>query len=163
VQPPVERPPIVPVQYVSREDLERARGLNLTRLPGPERVFRIESEEDLRIRIRQDAVRVGRAAPPFPIEPTLQPTLPSPPLPAVAVVEPAYVCHGRLLFEEINSERYGWDLGGIQPLLLTADFYLKILTAPWRRFVDRCRCFDCDLGLCLPGDPVPYVILLVPR
>jgi hypothetical protein len=151
------------VQYVTREDQERARGLNLSRLPGPERVFRIESERELRERIRQDAIRIGRSAPSFPTEPTPDPSLPPPPPPAFAVVEPAYVCHGRLLFEEINSERYGWDLGGIQALMLTADFYQKVLTAPFRRLVDRCRCFDCDLGLCLPGDPVPYVIRLVPR
>jgi hypothetical protein len=120
---------------------------------------------DLRERIRQDAMQAGRQPPPFPTEPT--PTsdeAPPPPVPpAVAFVEPAYVCHGRLMFEQINSERDGWDMGGIQAIALAGDFYLKVLTSPGRRLIDFCRCYDTDAGLCLPGDPVPFVIRISTR
>src|SRR5262249_6993970 len=31
--------------------------------------------------------------------------------PLAATEEPAYVCYGRLYFEQLNSERYGWSFG----------------------------------------------------
>jgi hypothetical protein len=67
------------------------------------------------------------------------------------------------MFEQINAERYGWDFGGIQAVAEAGDFYFKVLTAPGRRLIDCCRCYDTDAGLCLPGDPVPYVIRISSR
>ena len=44
--------------------------------------------------------------------------------------EPLYVVHRRLHFEEKNAERYGWDLGIIQPLVSAAYFYKDVLLWP---------------------------------
>ena len=44
--------------------------------------------------------------------------------------EPRYVVHRRLHFEEKNAERYGWDLGIIQPLVSAAYFYKDVLLWP---------------------------------
>lgn len=78
--------------------------------------------------------------------------------PTYEIVEPQYVCHGRLLFEELNSERYGWDLGVIQPLVSAAVFYADVAALPYNAFKDFGRKFECNAGYCLPGDPVPYLI-----
>ena len=42
------------------------------------------------------------------------------------LVEPNYVCYGRLLFEQPNFERYGWDLGPASVALSTGKFFLRI-------------------------------------
>ena len=72
--------------------------------------------------------------------------------------EPAYVCFKRLLFEEKNAERYGWDLGVIHPFVSTAAFYWDVATLPYHLFTAPCRKFECSAGYCLPGDPVPYLL-----
>src|SRR5262249_6409939 len=36
-------------------------------------------------------------------------------------VQPAYVIYKRLLFEQKNAERYGWDIGVLHPLLSTLE------------------------------------------
>jgi hypothetical protein len=74
------------------------------------------------------------------------------------VVEPAYVCHRRLYFEELNAERYGWDFGIFQPFLSAGYFYWDVATMPYHAFTAPCRKFDCSASKCLPGDPVPYLI-----
>jgi hypothetical protein len=74
------------------------------------------------------------------------------------LVEPHYVCHRRLHFEELNSERYGWEAGVFQPFLSAAYFYKDVAFFPMRAFSDPCRCYDCNSGKCLPGDPVPYLL-----
>ncbi len=71
-------------------------------------------------------------------------------------VEPNYVNYGRLLFEEKNSERYGWDLGLLSPVVSTGYFLKDLALLPYHRFTDPCRRFDSNAGYCLPGDPVPY-------
>ena len=50
--------------------------------------------------------------------------------PTAALIEPGYLVHRRLMFEEKNSERNGWDLGFIQPLVSTAAFYKDALLMP---------------------------------
>src|SRR5262249_19306242 len=40
----------------------------------------------------------------------------------VKYVEPNFVCHRRLYFEEKNAERQGWELGPLQPFVSTAYF-----------------------------------------
>src|SRR5437588_1666768 len=83
--------------------------------PDPERVFRLESESTLMERM---AVEAPTRKNPLGLRYEL--VLPSyPPVPPPATVarvwepldeevEPAYLCYGRLYFERINSERYGW-------------------------------------------------------
>ncbi len=78
--------------------------------------------------------------------------------PVVARLEPGYVVHRRLFFEDKNSERYGWDLGMVQPFVSTAYFYKDVLLWPSHLASNlRCR-FDTSAGKCPPGSPVPYLL-----
>jgi hypothetical protein len=129
--------------------------------PGPERLFRLDSEARLQERIRQE----GRDRTPvdivvFPKEPVLStepyygrrwPT-------AHEYVEPNYLCYRRLLFEQKSFERYGWDLGVITPIVSALDFFGDFILMPYHGFTDPCRCFECNAGYCLPGDPVPLLL-----
>jgi hypothetical protein len=126
--------------------------------PGPERIYRLESEDSLQERMRQEAADRGEKIA-FPDEPILS-TRPYPgrhwpdrPL----YVEANYVCYQRLLFEEKNSERYGWDLGAIGPFVSAAYFFKDLVLLPYHLAEDPCRCYECSAGYCLPGDPVPYL------
>jgi hypothetical protein len=159
-QPPGVRP-------MRMEDMDEDETANLRYAvqlepPGPDRLFRLESDAAFRERIRQE----NRQRPKpefavFPDEPPLSTAKgPAPrawPLMAERA-EPQYLCTRRQLFEELNSERYGWDLGIIQPFVSVLHFYgdlaalpIDLLSAPWW------RC-DCTYGYCLPGSPVPYLL-----
>jgi hypothetical protein len=131
--------------------------------PGKDRISRVENDRSLQERIRQESRRIDpKESVPFPEEPLLsrdtyggrgnlwqQRQL---------TVEPGYVCHKRLLFEELNAERYGWDLGVLQPVLSTAYFYKDVALLPYHLATDVCRCHECNSGKCLPGDPTPYLL-----
>jgi hypothetical protein len=125
-------------------------------------LFRLESEAALHERMRQEARE--RPAPErieFPTEPSL-----GPPQPSIArswptvyeLAEPNFVCYRRLLFEDLNAERYGWDLGFVQPFVSAAEFYWDFVMLPYNACKEPCRCFECSAGYCLPGDPVPYYL-----
>ncbi|HMF11683.1 MAG TPA: hypothetical protein VKE94_05235, partial [Gemmataceae bacterium] len=141
------------------EDLTLEQTIQLNP-PGPDRIFRLESEAALNERMRQE----GKSKTPpekiaFPDEPVVS-TEPYPGRhwpPQTEITEPNYVCHGRLLFEDINSERFGWDFGILQPVFSTAKFYADVVTLPYHLATAPCRCYECSAGLCLPGDPVPYL------
>jgi hypothetical protein len=129
--------------------------------PGPQRLFRLESEANVQERWRQEArERPGQERIEFPVETPVGEgrfvarTFP----PGRLVVEPDYVCYDRMFFEDLNTERYGWDLGFIQPIVSTAHFYCDLLALPYRFGTDPCRCYECSAGYCLPGDPVPYLL-----
>jgi hypothetical protein len=129
--------------------------------PGPERLFRLESEKNLQERMRQEArQRSTLERITFPEEPILskEPFVARVFPPAQEVVEPNYVCYNRLYFEEMNSERYGWDLGFIQPFVSAGVFYWDVLTLPYHIGTEPCRHYECSAGYCLPGDPVPYLL-----
>ncbi|MCS6867056.1 MAG: hypothetical protein RMJ56_17395 [Gemmataceae bacterium] len=74
-------------------------------------------------------------------------------------IEPGYVVHRRLHFEERNAERAGWDLGPLQTLLSTTYFYKDVLMWPYR-LASGCRSgfWDTSAGKCLPGSPTPYYL-----
>jgi hypothetical protein len=128
--------------------------------PGPDRIFRLESEAALNERIRQE----GKTKTPpekftFPDEPIVS-REPYPGRhwpPQTEFAEPNYLCYGRLLFEDKNAERYGWDLGILQPVVSASTFFVDVVALPYHLGTAPCRCYDCDAGLCLPGDPVPYL------
>jgi hypothetical protein len=129
--------------------------------PGPQELFRLDSELAMQERIRQKArerTPVERVE--FPTEPVVgtgpfvQRTFAA----SNMAVEPHYVCYGRLYFEELNSERYGWDLGPIQPFVSAGVFFKDVVFLPYHAFSDPFRYHDCSSGYCLPGDPVPYMI-----
>lgn len=127
--------------------------------PGPERLFRLESEAALNERMRQEA-RDRRERITFPDEPVLskerytgrawpkQQTL----------AEPNYVCYRRLYFEQRNEERFAWDLGVIQPLVSAGQFFGDFVTLPYKMGTEPCRYYECSAGQCLPGQPTPYLI-----
>ncbi len=129
--------------------------------PGPDRLFRRESEKSFQERMRQEAR--GRRPldriefPPEPVLSTERFVARNFP-PGREIVEPNYVCYRRLYFEQINSERYGWDLGFFQPLLSAGKFYWDLVWLPYDIGTAPCRHFDCDSGYCLPGDPVPLML-----
>lgn len=133
--------------------------------PGPLRLFRLESENALRERMRQEVrERTPPGIPPeriaFPDEPVLS-RLPYPGRsfpPGTLTVEPIYVCYDRLYFEQKNAERYGWDLGPIHPLVSTAAFYWDVVTLPYHLGTDPCRRYECSAGYCMPGSPVPLLL-----
>ncbi len=126
--------------------------------PGNDRLFQLESEKSLMERMRQSARDKGEPTI-FPKEPVISTgtyvprTFPM----AVEVVEPHYLCHKRLLFQDLNSERYGWDLGIIQPVVSAGLFYKDLVLLPYHYFTRPCDCYECSAGYCLPGDPVPYL------
>jgi hypothetical protein len=130
---------------------------------GPNQVVRFESEANFKRRLaqreRQKSSPTGipeRAA--FPDEPVVSTKayaarkFPD----HLLLVEPAYVCYGPLWFQEKNAERYGWDLGIIQPPLQAGIFFADVLTLPYHMGASLCHGPECSAGQCLPGDPVPY-------
>jgi hypothetical protein len=132
--------------------------------PSPERVFRLESEASLYERMAREA---SEGKDPLAMRYKIEfPHYPPSPPPGILVrrwpsqaevVEPAYVCYGRLYFEQINAERYGWDLGIIHPLVSAGKFFTDVALLPYHAGTDPLRCYECDTGYCLPGDPVPLL------
>jgi hypothetical protein len=172
------RAAVVPVAYVpplSRRESSDDQGegglLLLTpmqlSLPGPHRLFRLDSEAAVLERIRQEAreTRVPTFIE-FP-EPLRGETREQPLAPrrwplSVERAEACYVYHGRLPFEQINSERYGWSMGVLQPPISTLHFYADVVTLPYHLATQPCFAGDTNAGKCLPGDPVP-LLLYPPR
>lgn len=159
---PVDPVPSGIIRISSQEKTgETASGDRPTLFGNPE-VFRLESEHRLRERAQAEAKAAGKQPLPFPKDPTSPPVARLGPShrPTIARIEPAYLFYERLMFEEKNSERYGWDLGPIGALVSPTDFYWRVLTAPLARLSAPCRSFETNAGYCLPGDPVPYLIHL---
>ncbi|CAN5608660.1 hypothetical protein BH10PLA2_BH10PLA2_30950 [soil metagenome] len=127
--------------------------------PGRQRLFRLDSEAELFERMRQEGRE--RSSPEritFPEEPIIS-KLPhvGRSFPSMALeTEPNYVLYRKLFFEERNSERYGWDLGVLNPFVSAGAFYWDLALVPYQFASLPLRRFDSNAGLCLPGDPVPY-------
>ena len=129
--------------------------------PGADRIFgRRDSESSLKIRMQQEVRQQKRQPIPFPDEPILSTERYAARMfpPMTEIVEPNYVCYHRLYFEDKNSERYGWDLGFIQPFVSGGIFFWDVATLPYHLGTDPCRKYECNAGYCLPGDPVPYLL-----
>jgi len=77
--------------------------------------------------------------------------------PTTRLVEPAFITHHRLYFEELNAERYGWEAGPLQPFVSVGYFFRDFALLPYNFAVRPCQRFDTNYGKCLPGDPVPYL------
>jgi hypothetical protein len=133
-----------------------------TELPGPQRFFQRESEAQVFERLRRESLssRVGSTRVFFPEEEPLtrEPFLPRMFHPSTVVVEPSYVCHRRLYFEQQNFERVGWDVGPIEPAICLGTFYFDIVTFPYQFGTRPCQRYDWSAGKCLPGDPTPLVL-----
>jgi hypothetical protein len=126
--------------------------------PGLERIARLDNDAAFEERIRQESSEPVS----FPPEPILSRDTyagrgglwPQ----RQVTVEPNYVCYGKLLFEEKNGERYGWDLGVLQPLASAGAFFGDVALLPYHLGTGPFRCHECSAGYCLPGDPVPYLL-----
>lgn len=126
--------------------------------PAPERLFRFESERQLRARIRAELQEFKKVE--FPTDGEIVPAAQKVPRIwpyLMAMPEPNYVCYKRLWFEQKNSERYGYDYGILQPFIATGVFYTDLATLPLHWMSDPLRWYDCSAGRCLPGDSVPLL------
>ncbi len=168
--PPAAQKPVastvVPVAYqrpgVGATDEPRVEYQIQLEPPGLERIGRLDSDRKLQERISQETKeREEYERSVFPEEPILSRDVyrgrgslwPQ----RTMVVEPTYTCYGRLYFQDINAERYGWDLGVIHPVLATAKFWYDLALLPVHFANDPCG-RDCSAGYCLPGDPVPLLL-----
>jgi hypothetical protein len=134
-------------------------------LPDPQRVFRLESESKLLERMARDG-KVGLN----PLNLKYDITLPDYPAtrkaqastrqwePLRETVEPPFVCYRRLYFQQLNFERYGYDLGVLSPFLSTGAFCFDVLALPYHLGMDPFCRFECNTGYCLPGDHVPLLL-----
>jgi len=162
---PVNDPQVQPAQYRTPGTLLRTEETGQDfdirfDLPGPELLFKLDSEAALLERMRQERRKYKKEELTFPEQPVLsKETYLGRSWPCTKMaVEPHYVCHKRLEFESLNFDRYGWEIGIFQPLVSVADFYKDVLAYPYHRFTDPCRCYECSAGKCLPGDPVPLLL-----
>jgi len=161
--PPV--PPRIPIHAVAaqrdpgKKDAIFSPLIQLTP-PNPERLFRLESEKKVfdRIRVEREELRLPAMVLP-PITAERASAVPTPRLwdTLAAVAEPCYLCYRRTPFEQRAFERYGWNIGIIQPPISALIFYADLLTLPANWALDPFRDFECNAGLCLPGDPTPLM------
>jgi hypothetical protein len=79
--------------------------------------------------------------------------------PRKVILEPGYIVHRRLHFEEKNSERAAWDLGPMTTLVSAAYFWKDTLLLP-QSLASGCVYghWDTSAGKCLPGSPSPYYL-----
>lgn len=125
--------------------------------PSHERVF-LQFENDQELRRQMARERPQGPPPPTEPRPSPEPLGPRQWPPLAELVEPYYVCYGRLNFEQINSERYGWSIGPLQPVLSAGIFYWDVATLPYHLGTEPLRRYECSAGYCLPGDPVPFLL-----
>jgi hypothetical protein len=116
-------------------------------LPGPERLFRPESEAVSLERIRQSflrrkvkVVQFPKDAP-LPEEVLIQP--PPPPVLFASVQVPCVICRHPLYFEVVRTERYGEYTPLVQPLLSTAHFWWDAALWPPRMLLDPPWIWQC--------------------
>ncbi len=129
-------------------------------VPGLQRLTgQLESEDSLKERMRQEARTRGERLV-FPDEPLLskEPYVGRHWTPLKREIEPYYVCYSRLLFQQKNFERYGWDLGPISPILSAGKFYMDVALLPYHLATRPWQQYETSAGYCLPGDPVPLLL-----
>jgi len=78
--------------------------------------------------------------------------------PTQAKLEPGFLVHRRLMFEEVNAERYGWDFGLLSPVVSSAYFYKDLLLWPAHLASNWRERYATNAGKYLPGTPVPYFL-----
>jgi hypothetical protein len=133
-------------------------------LPTAGQLFRLDSDAVLDARIVKDLTKPDGVKPTekFPLADALVPadkkyepkTVGYAPMQLLR--EPSYVIHRHLYFEEMNSERAGWDAGPAQALFSAGYFYRDVVLLP-ARFASHCKDnYDCSAGKCMPGSPTPY-------
>jgi hypothetical protein len=132
-----------------------------TEPPGLDRLTRRETEAEFIERLKMEARRApGASRLIFPEEePVSNEVYTGRHYPySACLAEANYTCHGQLYFEQLNFERYGWDLGPITPAVNLGMFYYDIVMLPYHIGSQTCHCYDCSTGKCLPGDPTPLLL-----
>lgn len=146
---------------VAQREADAIEDFLSTELPGPDTLFRRYSEQEMQARIREIAKRDPKSPKIyFPEEPPVsRDTYAGRNFArSVCLVEAGYVCHGRLLFEQPNFERYGWDLGPLTPFVNVGVYWYDMAMLPYHYWTDPCDRWDCSTGKCLPGDRVPFLL-----
>ncbi len=133
----------------------------LVSTPSPDVLFRLESEAEFEVRLDQewrDNGHQDRLL--FPEEPVIsRDKYLGRAWPQYAEIsDPNFVCYKRLMFEQKNFERYGWDLGVLGSPISAGAFFADVALLPYQAFTDPFRTFECNAGYCLPGDPVPLLL-----
>ena len=156
-------------QVSKRNDINEDDAANIqirTEPPGPERLFDTrKSEAMMQEYIRRDSTaRSGSSRVVFPEYPPLstEPYAPRALATSVVKVEPSYVCHRRLYFEQPNFERVGWDLGPITTGVSLGVFYYDVFMLPYHSWTNPCCTYECNVGKCLPGDRTPLLLYREP-
>src|SRR5262249_24434196 len=122
-------------------------------------VFRLDSSAVLEDRIRKSSANLkDLKIPPLPDLAQGKPYVPRSYPPAKVELEPGFVAHRRLYFEEKTAERFGGEIGAAQPFLSAAYFYRDCLFLPYKLATSPHECYDTSAGKCLPGRPVPYYL-----
>lgn len=147
----------------SRREERRAAQLELPLdLPGPERLFRRETETEVFERIRQqDRQSGGSGRVLFPERTPVTKDTNYVPMAfpvSTLLVEPAYVSHGRLFFEQRDYERHAWDLGVLQSPVCLGRFWFDCITLPYHSGTRPFQRYDTSAGKCIPGDPTPMYL-----
>lgn len=130
--------------------------------PKRDEVFRFDSDALLSTRIQKElADQYGEKTkvemPALPTIASKSPILRS--MPSMQVqIEPAYVVHRRLYFEEKNAERAGWDLGAAQPIASALIFYKDVVFYPFKLSSNLLEAYDTSAGKNLPGSPTPLLL-----
>jgi hypothetical protein len=128
-------------------------------LPSPDILFRRESEAQVFERIRQEAyARPGSTRVVFPErEPVSKEVYTGRNFKQmVQTIEPSYVAHRRMYFEQPNFDRQGWELGALTPALTTGKFFYDMVALPYHTWTEPLRHWDTSAGKCLPGDSTPF-------
>jgi hypothetical protein len=130
-----------------------------TDLPGQDRLFRRESENQVFERIRQEGTRPGGPRVIFPerVFVSREPYQPRQFPEIVSEVEHGEVAHRRLFFEQKNFDRYLWEVGYLQPAISGSRFLYDIIVMPYHCGTEPLRRWDASAGKCLPGDPTPLL------
>jgi hypothetical protein len=129
-----------------REESGLLHPLRLTP-PSAGQLFRLESEEMLRERLRMEVrERLPHARIEFPDAPAPAPTRQvTRDWPACEKwVEPNYVISKRLFFEQRNLERYAENVGLFQPVVAAGVFSFDALLWPVRRVIHPFRCYQVN-------------------
>lgn len=132
-----------------------------TELPGADRLFERKSESQFYDTIRAEAqARGGAIRPVFParVPVSKEKFQPRQFKEMVETIEPSFVMHRRLLFEQPNFDRHGWELGNLQPGVSTLRFVYDVVALPYHTWTRPLEKWDSSAGKCLPGDATPLFL-----
>lgn len=131
--------------------------------PTRDELFRLESESSYLQRLKLQRRAARKLEPEIPEERHITGVLPVRSfLPMQATLFPAYVVYHPLYFQQINAERYGWELGVFQPLISMGQFYGDVALLPYKAATTPPWLCESNVGYALPGDPEPLRFLTVP-